>query len=132
MPTCAFLSEKSTLFVVSGFAAQCCGPAFFVCGEAAESNVSGGRLAGRGRQRGWRANDCGQSNTRGATRERCVEKGKKVIFLFLEEKIGRCFLYLLGGDSSRSAAIAALGYRHRREKRCAVAALGEKTQLVEG
>lgn len=79
-----------------------------------------------------RAKSCGQSNTRGATRERHAKEGKKAIFLFLGEKIGRCFLYLLGGDSSRSAVIAALGYRPRRENVAgAVAARRGKTQLVE-
>ena len=59
-------------------------------------------------------------------------KGKKVIFLFLGGKIRRCFLYLLCGDSGRSAAIAALGYRHRRGNGAgAVAARGgTATQLV--
>lgn len=42
-----FLSEKSTLFAVSGFAAQCCGPAFFVYREAAEDDVRSGRQTGR-------------------------------------------------------------------------------------
>lgn len=76
-----------------------------------------------------RAGNRGQSNTGGAA---CAGKGEKDVFLFLGEKIGRCFLCLLGSDSSRGAAIAALGYRHcRRGKRRAQLRHGVETQLVE-
>lgn len=67
---------------------------------------------------------------RATQEERCVrEKGRKMFFFFLGERIRRCFLCLLGSDSSRGAAIAALWYRHRREN---VADCGLATQLVEG
>lgn len=70
---------------------------------AAEDNVGGARMtAGK------------------AIREERHERGvcgkrEEGCFLFLEEKIRRYFLYLLDGDSSRSVAIAALGYRPSRE-----------------
>ena len=81
-----FLSEKSTLFAVSGFAAQCRGPAFFVYGRAA--GASGGPAADGPRVVCVR--NRGQSNIRGATREKYVEKGKKVISLFLGERSEGC------------------------------------------
>lgn len=56
------------------------------------------------------------------------EKGKKDVFFFL----GKDWRVVVLCGGSRSAAVAALGYGHRREKRCAVAARGGRTQLVEG
>ena len=115
--------------MVSGFAAQCCGPAFFVYGKAAEGDVGGGRWTGRSSM----CESCGQSNVEGTACESCAGKGKTDVFLFLEEKSEEYLLCPPGGSSSRSAAIAALGYRHRRENgACAVVARRGKTQLVEG
>lgn len=104
--------EREVYAFLSGFAAQCCGPAFFVCGRAAEGDVRGRRQTGRG----WRhVRDRGQSNAGGATRESCAGKREDRCFSFSREKIRRCFLYLLGSDNSRSAATAVLGRRRRRE-----------------
>lgn len=77
----------------------------------------------------------GQSNIRGATREKYVEKGKKDVFSFSRGKDRRAFAYPLGGGRDRAAAIAALGDRHRRENdACAGCGTGWstvwKTQLV--
>lgn len=98
--------------VVSGFAAQCCGPAFFVYGEAAESDVGGGRWTGRGGQRGCGAR--GRRSTGGAT----CEKRARGLSL---GKTKRCFL----GGSGKGAA----GCGCRREN-SACDWVG--TQLVEG
>lgn len=97
--------------MVSGFAAQCCGPAFFVYGRAAEAD--GGPAADG--SRAARENGCGQSNAGGAARESCAGKREDRCFSFSREKIRRCFLYLLGSDNSRSATTAVLGRRRRRE-----------------
>ena len=51
-----------------------------------------------------------RSDTRGVR-----EKGKKDVFLFLGKRSEGCLLCPPGGSRGRSAAIAALGYRHRRE-----------------
>ena len=40
VPTCVFLSEKSTLFC--GFAAQCCGPAFLFMGRPQKATWTAG------------------------------------------------------------------------------------------
>ena len=77
VPTCVFLSEKSTLFVVSGFAAQCRGPAFFLFMGGPQK-----RVAAADWPRATRAKSCGQSNAGGMTR---VDE-KKGSFLFLGEK----------------------------------------------
>ena len=106
---------------------------FFVYGRAAEDDVGAGDGPAADGSRVVCANGCGQSDTGGAAYEGCAGKREERCFLFLGEKIRRCFLCLLGSDSSGSATIAALGYRHRRENGVgAVAAQGGKTQLVEG
>ena len=79
VPTCVFLSEKSTLFVVSGFAAQCCGPAFFCLWE--------GRRGGWWTGRGWTAGGTregprAEQHKRNDTRE-ARGKGEKDVFFFL-------------------------------------------------
>lgn len=91
--------------------------------------AGGGPAAdGRGGSEGPRAEQHRRNNTREAR-----GKGKTDVFLFLGEKVGRYFLYLLDGDSSKGAAVAALGYRHRRKTvRAWTAARCGKTQLVEG
>ena len=116
MPTCVFLEREVYAFltnVVSGFAAQCCGPAFFLfiggpqkaTWTAGDGPAAGGSLAAR--------TDCGQSNTGRTTRERRAEKGKTDVFLFLGERSEE--YWLCPPDGSRSAAIATLEYRRCRE-----------------
>lgn len=73
-----------------------------------------------------------QSNTEGTACESCAEKGKTDVFLFLGERSEGCLLYPPGGSRSRSAAIAALGYRHRREKRRAQLRLGVENPACGG
>lgn len=107
---------------------------FFVYGRAAGA---GGGPAADGswaaRAKSLRA----EQHKRSGVWELCGKKGRKMFFLFLGGKIRRYFLCFLDSDNSRSAAIAALGYRHRRENvvRATTArggAWGGKTQLVEG
>ena len=124
VPTCVFLSEKSTLLRVRGAMPWA---RIFCLWE--------GRRSRRWTGRGWAAGSTRElwveQRGRNDTREVRVKEGEKVIFLFLGEKIRRCFLYLLGSDNSKSAAIAALGYRHcRRGKRRAQLRHGVETQLV--
>lgn len=123
-----FLSEKSTLF----------------CGERVRGAMLRARIfclwEGRRRRRGRqatdrpqmgrrrRANCCGQSNTRGATRESCAEKREEG---YSWGKIGGQLFCLLGGGS-RSAAIAALGYGHRRENGAGAVAAQAKNPAYRG
>lgn len=121
--------EREVYAFLSGFAAQCRGPAFFLFMGRPQNDVRGRRWTGRrwvaGSTREWlRA----EQHKRSDTREMRERRGR-VVFSFLGEKIRRCFLCLPGG-SSRSAAIAALEYRHR-EIACAQLRHGRKTQLVE-
>ena len=72
--------EREVYAFLSGFAAQCCGPAFFVCGRAAESNVRGGRRTGRR----WIVGGTREELAgRAAQKERHVGRGRKVVFFFL-------------------------------------------------
>ena len=73
---CVFLSEKSTLFVVSGFAAQCRGPAFFLFMGGPQERVADRPRMGRGAARA----SCGQSNAERATRKGARKKGRKMFF----------------------------------------------------
>lgn len=70
------------VYTFCGFAAQCCGPAFFVYGRAAESDVDGRRWAGRG----WIASSTCEVAGRATWKERRVravrEKGRKMFFFF--------------------------------------------------
>ena len=83
---------------------------FFVYGRAADRPAADGSRAAR-------ENGCVQSNTRGATRERHAKEGKKVISLFLGEKIGRMFACSPSGGGGRSTAVAALGYGTAAKRR---------------
>ena len=76
-----------------------------------------GRRSGRWTGRGWIVGGTREELAGKAVRKRCAREEEEGCFLFLGEKVRRYFLYLLGSDSSRSVAIAASGYRHRREKR---------------
>ena len=105
---------------------------FFVCGRAAGDDVDGRRWTGRRRAAGntreeLRAEQRGRSDT-----QRCAKKGRKMFFLFLGKRSEGCLLCPPGGSRGRSAAIAALGYRHRRENdACAGCGTGWKNpQLV--
>ena len=97
VPTCVFLSEKSTLF--AGSRRNAVGPHFFCLWEGR----NGPAADGRGTAREPRAEQHRRNNTREARGKR--EEG---CFSFSRRKIRRCLPYLLGGDSGRSAAIAAL------------------------
>lgn len=100
-----FLEREVYAFLMSGFAAQCCGPAFFVCGRAAEGDVRGRRWTGRRWIGVMRANCCGQSNTRGATHERRAREGKRAVFFFLR-KDRRVFACPSGGSRGRGARLS--------------------------
>ena len=66
------------------------------------------------------------------TREVCEKKGRR-LFLFFLRKDRRAFACPPGGSRDKGAAIAALGYRHRRENSvCADCGTGRRIQLVEG
>lgn len=111
-----FLEREVYAFLVSGFAAQCRGPAFFC--------LWGGRRRRRGRQamdrpqmgrwRHVRKRARGQSDTGGTTHEKC-EKRKESCFLFLEERPEGVCLSSGWKQGQGRATIAALWYRHRRE-----------------
>ena len=58
---------------------------------------------------------CGQSNAGGMTRKGAREKGKTDVFLFLGERSEEYLFCPPGGSRGKAAAIAALGYRRRRE-----------------
>ena len=111
-----FLSEKSALFddVVSGFAAQCRGPAFFVYGRAAEGDVGNRRWTGRGWAAGGTRKLWAEQRRRNGAQE-ARERREEGCFSSSRGKIGGIFACSPGGSIGRSAAIAALGYRHRRE-----------------
>lgn len=100
--------------MVSGFAAQCCGPAWGgrkTMWTAGDGPAADGSWAAHARERK-------HSNTGGtACAERC--------FFFFSGKDQKTPFYLLDGDSSRRSAV--LGHRHRRGN----AARCGKTQLVE-
>lgn len=101
---------------------------------------------GRRRRRGQRAMDrpqmgrgrhtrraYGQGSAGRAARKRPAEKGKKDVFLFLEEKSEGYLLCPPSESRGRSVAIAALGRGLRRENDvCANCGTGWETQLVEG
>ena len=112
--------------VVSGFAAQCCGPAFFVCGRAAENDVRSGRRTGRRWIVGGTRRACGQSNTGGAR----VGIERKVVFFFLGERLGDIFFtfWVAGAQPSRPWDIGAAA----KNDVCADCGTVWKTQLVEG
>ena len=79
----------------------------FVYGEAADGPAA--------MDRGRHVRAVGRATQEERHAKAVREKGKTDVFFFLR-KIRRCFLSLLDGDnSSRSAVIAALGYRRRRE-----------------
>ena len=75
-----FLEREVYAFLVSGFAAQCCGPAFFVYGRAAEDDVDGRPRMAAGDTREDLVD-------RAAQEERRVRdtrgKGGKLFFFFL-------------------------------------------------
>lgn len=116
MPTCVFLSEKSTLFVVSGFAAQCRGPAFFVYGRAAESDVDGRQQTGRRPAAGGARRITGRA-TQEERRVRDVrEKGKTDVFLFLGKRPVDIFFLFWMATTAAGAQLDA-GLRRRRAHR---------------
>lgn len=120
--------EREVYAFLSGFAAQCCGPAFFC--------LWGGRRGRRWTGRRWVAGGTcellrAERHRRNDTQRR-AKQGKRAVFFFLR-KDRRAFAYPPGGSRGRGAAVAALGYRHRRENVAgATAAWCGKTQLVEG
>ena len=125
VPTCVFLSEKSTLLRVRG--AMPWARIFLFMGGPQERVADRPRM-GRGAARGWLWEEQHKkSDTREVRRKR--EEG---CFSFFWGKIGGMFACLSGGSRGRSTAIAALGCRRRRGKtsRARVAARGWKTQLV--
>ena len=77
--------------MVSGFAAQCCGPAFFVYGKAAEGDVGRGRWDGSwvARVKSLRVKQRRRNDTREAR-----GKGKKDVFLSLEKRLKGYLLVL--------------------------------------
>ena len=131
MPTCAFLSEKSTLFCGERVRGAMLRARIFCLWRTAESNVDGRRRTGRRWPQAARARGRGWRSIGGATCEKRVRERKRIVFLFLGGK-SESSCSLLGGSRGRSAAVAALGYRHHHKKQYTVAARGGKTQLVEG
>ena len=81
VPTCVFLSEKSTLLRVRG--AMPWARIFFVYGRAAEKRRGAGDGPAAARAKSLRAEQCGRSGA-----QRCAGKGKKDVFLFLGGKNG--------------------------------------------
>lgn len=79
--------EREVYAFLSGFAAQCCGPAFFVYGKAAESDVGGGRWTGRGWVAGWREELAGKA-AQEERRVRDVRRREEGYFSFSWGKIG--------------------------------------------
>ena len=100
MPTCVFLSEKSTLLRVRG--AMPWARIFFVYGRAA--GASGGPAADG--PRAVCVRNRGQSDTGRSDTQRCAGKGRK---MFFGERLEGCLLCPPGGSRDRVAAIAALG-----------------------
>lgn len=100
----------------------------FCLWEGRRNDVRGGQWTGRG----WVAGGtCEGLVGKAAQEERRMRDAREREEGYSWGKIGGQ-LFCLPSGGSRSAAVAALGYRHRREKRCAVAARGGRTQLVEG
>ena len=71
--------------------------------------------AGDGPAAGSTCEELAGRATRKERHTKVREKGKKDVFS--GERLEGCLLCPLGGGRDRAAAIAALGYRHRREKR---------------
>ena len=90
---------------------------FFVYGRAAGASGRPAADGPRGSTRELWAEQRGMSDT-----QRCAKKGKKDVFS--GKRLEGCLLCPPGGSRGRSAAIAALGYGHRREKRRAQLRLG--------
>ena len=86
---------------------------FFVYGRAAENDVGGGRWTGRG----WAAGSTREELAGRATRKERHAKvrEKREERCFSGERLEGCLLCPPGGSRDRVAAIAALGYRRRRE-----------------
>ena len=128
VPTCVFLSEKSTLLRVRG--AMPWARIFFVCGRPQKATwAAGDGPAADGpratRAKSLRAEQHGRSDTRGVR-----EKGKKDVFSFSRGKDRRAFAYPLGVGRDRGAAIAALGIGTAvKTMRARVAARGGKPSL---
>lgn len=99
------------VYTFAGSRRNAVGPHFFVCGRAAEGDVDSRRWTGR--------STCEELAGRAIRKERHAKarekREKRSFFLFLGGKIGGRLLCPLGGGRDRVAAIAALGYRHRRE-----------------
>nr|DAP98949.1 MAG TPA: hypothetical protein [Caudoviricetes sp.] len=118
---------------MSGFAAQCCGPAFFVYGRAAEDDVRGGRWTGRGRRCGWRVRGSWTAQRRRRDMREARERKKEGCLSFSLGKTKRCFLCFLGRGSGSGSGKGAAGCRHRRENNaCADCGTGRETPACRG
>ena len=97
-----FLEREVYAFLVSGFAAQCRGPAFFLFVGRPQKRCGGRRWTGRG----WIVGSAAGRATQEERHARGVrEKGRGLFW----GKIGGVFACPPGGGRGRSVAIAALG-----------------------
>lgn len=103
----------------------------FCLWRAAEDDVRGRRWIGRRWIGVMRANCCGQSNTGEMTCERCAEKGKTNVFLFLGGKTeSSCSVFRVAVAGAQ--LLRPWGMGSAANVAGAVAARRGKTQLVEG
>ena len=134
---CVFLSERSTLFVVSGFAAQCRGPAFFCLWEGRRRRRGADDGPAAARAKSLRAEQRGRSDT-----QRCAKKGRKMFsrggkiggrlpILWVEAEIGPQLLrpWDIGTAAKTSRAWVAAQGEARGGKTQLVAACGLRSSL---
>lgn len=118
MPTCVFL-EREVYAFLSGFAAQCCGPAFFVYGKAAEGDVGSGRWTAADWSWAARAKSLRVEQHRKSGAQEARGKREEGCFSFSWRKDRRMFACSPSGGGDRSAATAALGIGTTAKMACA-------------